>query len=87
MSDREISQRVANDYKHMVGKRYRHFKGNVYVVLNIAVHSETSELRVIYCSESNPDYVWDRNLEMFLSPVDKEKYPEVEQVLRFEPLD
>lgn len=86
MDKRELSQRVAKDYKHMIGKRYRHFKGNVYVVSNIAVHSETSELRVIYYSEDNPECVWDRGLEMFLSPVDKEKYPNVEQVLRFEPI-
>lgn len=73
--------------KTMIGKKYRHFKGNIYQVDTIAIHSETSELRVIYHSIDNPDLIWDRDLEMFLSPVDKVKYPNVEQELRFEPID
>lgn len=81
-------QEKAREFKKkMSGKTYRHFKGNKYIVDTIAVHSETSELRVIYHSETDESLVWDRSLDMFLSPVDKEKYPEVQQKLRFEPID
>ena len=68
----------------IVGFRYRHFKGGIYIVTDIAVHSETEEPMVIYYSCDHPDYVWCRPLSMFLSEVDREKYPDVKQVMRFE---
>ena len=88
MSDfRMQSQLEAQHYKkQMVGRRYKHFKGGVYVVADIAVHSETDELMVIYKTFLQPGQVWARPLSMFLSEVDKEKYPDVEQVYRFEQL-
>ena len=82
MDKRMINQSKAEVYKkEMIGKRFRHFKGNVYVVTNVAVHSETEELVVIYESEENKNLVWVRPLEMFLSEVDKEKYPNINQKL------
>jgi hypothetical protein len=84
---RKENQEKANANKHLIGKRFQHFKGSVYVIDNIAIHSETSELRVIYHSEENPSYVWDRNYDMFFSPVDKVKYPNVKQEMRFQLLD
>ncbi|MCQ2527368.1 MAG: DUF1653 domain-containing protein, partial [Lachnospiraceae bacterium] len=78
-------QNLAIEYRReMVGKTYRHFKGTLYLVENIAVHSETGELRVIYHNIYDDLLVWDRALDMFLSPVDKEKYPDCTQELRFE---
>ena len=68
----------------MVGFRYRHFKGGVYLVTDIAVHSETEEPMVIYKSFDNSDLVWCRPLSMFMSEVDHEKYPDVKQLMRFE---
>lgn len=83
--NRMINQVTAEVYKErMVGKRYRHFKGGIYVVSDIAVHSETAELIVIYKSFDKPSLVWARPLNMFLSKVDRNKYPEVEQKIRFE---
>lgn len=83
--NRMINQVTADVYKErMVGKRYRHFKGSIYVVTDIAVHSETAELIVIYKSFDKPSLVWARPLNMFLSEVDKKKYPEAEQKMRFE---
>ena len=83
--NRMINQVTAEVYKErMVGKRYRHFKGGIYVVSDIAVHSETAELIVIYKSFDKPSLVWARPLNMFLSEVDKKKYPEVKQEMIFE---
>lgn len=70
----------------MVGKRYRHFKGTIYIVTDIAVHTETNSLMVVYKDFKNPSLVWVRPLQMFLSEVDKDKYPNVKQEYRFEQL-
>ena len=40
----------------------------------------------IYHSDNDESLVWVRPLEMFLSDVDKLKYPDVKQKLRFEEL-
>lgn len=68
----------------MIGQTYHHFKGNNYVVIDLAVHSESAEPLVIYKSVGDDDYTWARPLTMFLSPVDKNKYPDIKQELRFE---
>lgn len=68
----------------IVGFRYRHFKGGVYIVTDIAVHSETEEPMVIYRNFDNPKLVWCRPMSMFLSEVDNEKYPYAKQHMRFE---
>lgn len=84
---RMIKQCEATDYiMRMHGRLYRHFKGGIYKVLGIGVHSETAELMVIYSSERDTK-IWIRPLDMFLSEVDHEKYPDVKQKMRFEPLD
>lgn len=73
--------------KQMVGKKYRHFKGNFYIVDGIALHSETEAPFVVYHREGHDGKLWIRPLEMFLSPVDKVKYPDVQQEFRFEKVD
>lgn len=68
----------------MAGNVYRHFKGGLYVVQGVAVHSETAELLVIYTSKDDPQKMWARPLEMFVTSVDKKKYPMAKQKKRFE---
>jgi hypothetical protein len=65
------------------GDIYRHFKGNLYEIIIIARDSETLEEKVVYKSV-NGDDAYVRSLTMFLSPVDRVKYPNVEQEFRFE---
>lgn len=85
MDNRMNAQTQVNCMKSaIVGFRYRHFKGGIYLVTDIAVHSETEEPMVIYKSFDNSDLVWCRPLSMFMSEVDHEKYPDVKQLMRFE---
>lgn len=52
------------------GKKYRHFKGNEYLVLYIAKHSETLEEMVVYQALYGERGIWVRPLVMFLEQVE-----------------
>ncbi|MBN1046213.1 DUF1653 domain-containing protein [Clostridium botulinum] len=71
--DREIKEGV-----------YKHFKGNTYLVLHVAKHTETLEDMVAYCELFGQRKVWIRPLKMFMSEVDHKKYPLEKQKHRFE---
>lgn len=63
---------------------YRHFKGDYYLVEDIASDSETKETMVVYRRLYGEGTLWVRPLDMFLSEVDHEKYPNEKQKYRFE---
>ena len=74
------------------GTKVRHFKreidheGNnyLYEIVGIAHHSETGEDLMVYRALYGEGKMCARPIDMFLSPVDKEKYPDIKQEYRFE---
>ena len=63
---------------------YKHFKGDYYLIEDTATDSETGQMMVVYRRLYGDGGLWVRPMEMFLSEVDHEKYPDVEQQYRFE---
>lgn len=66
---------------------YKHFKGDLYLVEDIAINSDTMSKCVIYRALYGDNLLYVRDLDDFMSDVDKKKYPNIEQTKRFEPLN
>lgn len=56
------------------GDLFYHFKGGLYTVIEVATQTETGEKLVVYRSVENGT-VWARPMSMFLSEIDKKRYP------------
>jgi len=59
---------------------YRHFKGNLYRLLEIAKHSETMEEFVVYKALYGEQGIWIRPLKMFEETIERDGI----QLKRFE---
>ena len=75
-----------------IGKKYRHFKGKDYKVIDIVYDSESNnddeyKKVVIYQALYGDNLKWARPYDMFNSEVDHQKYPEIEQKYRFEEIE
>lgn len=60
---------------------YKHFKGDMYLVEDIATHSETLEKYVVYRALYGSNELWVRPLDMFCQEVENKP-----QKHRFEPI-
>lgn len=69
------------------GEFYQHFKGKLYQIKMLAFDCETEKEKVVYQAMYAPYSCWVRDLDEFMSPVDKVKYPEILQEYRFEKID
>ncbi len=66
---------------------YKHFKGKMYMVEDIAKDCETLEDVVVYRALYDNKQLWVRKYNDFISEVDHNKYPDVKQKYRFEEMD
>ena len=59
----------------------------LYRILALANHSETGEKLVVYQALYAPFKTYARPYDLFMRVVDKEKYPNIRQIYRFEKVD
>ena len=62
---------------------YKHFKGDNYIVEDIAIDSETGEQAVIYRSLYGNGTLYVRPINSFIEEVDHKKYPNIKTKYRF----
>ena len=53
----------------IVGKTYKHYKGNIYKIISLAKHSETTEDMIVYQSVKSGD-IWVRPMKMWNEIID-----------------
>ena len=70
--------------KTLLKRKVRHFKGKEYLVEDIAYHTEDEEYVVVYRALYGDCKLYVRPLSMFVSKVDKNKYPDATQEYRME---
>ena len=72
------------DISKSKGKIFRHFKGDLYLVEDFVIHSETEEKMVLYRALYGNCGLYVRPYDMFIEEVPKEKENPTGQKYRFE---
>lgn len=72
------------NFEDLKGKVVKHFKGKLYLVVDVVKHSENMEELVLYKALYGEFGLFVRPKDMFLSEVDKVKYPNCKQKYRFQ---
>lgn len=84
--DKYVREQHTLEYykKEMVGHQYRHYKGDTFLVTDVAIDPKTLRWMVVYQNDDRPEFVWTMPYEDFTAQVDRGKYPAVKQIRKFE---
>ena len=52
-----------------IGKTFKHYKGNLYKIIDEAIHSETHEELIIYVDLNDESKKWARPKDMFFENI------------------
>lgn len=75
-----MPQDITKIEEEMVGYKYKHYKNEkIYLVLDIAIHTETQELMVVY-RNINDEQIWCRPLSIFNEEIDNEHHKRFEKI-------
>ena len=69
------------------GEIYRHFRGNLYQIVTVGKHADSLEEYVVYQALYGKFEVYIRSMQDFFQILDKDKYPDARQKVRFEKVE
>jgi hypothetical protein len=75
---------LKRDLEEYRGKIFRHFKGGLYLLIDLAIHSETGEIMVVYKALYGACKVYVRPYDMFTEKAPEGKTNLTGQKYRFE---
>ena len=68
----ELTGRMEEKHRNLIGREFRHFKGNRYRLEGFAKDSETMEELVIYRALYGDGGLWVRPAEMFFETIERD---------------
>lgn len=68
----------------LINRVYKNYKGDYYIVVDIAINSENLEKMVCYRGLYGDGPLWVRPYSEFIEEVDHKKYPQYDQKYKFE---
>ena len=71
-TETEESKSVVESHKDLIGREFRHFKGNHYRLEGFAKDSETLEAMVIYRALYGEGGLWVRPAQMFFETIERD---------------
>ena len=74
---------MTEEWQEMIGREFRHFKGNLYRLEGFAKDSETLEEMVVYRALYGEGGLWVRPAKMFFETVERDG----RTMKRFEPVE
>ena len=63
---------MTEEWQEMIGREFRHFKGNLYRIEGFAKDSETLEQMVVYRALYGEGRLWVRPAKMFFETIERD---------------